>query len=50
MKYGNKDGLAFCGERVYEIIDLEAKHSTYLDFKERTISVKSTDDGDIGTH
>ena len=50
MKYGSKDGLAFCGERVYEVMDLEAQHSTYLDFNERTISAKSTDDGDIGKY
>ena len=46
LKLGNKDGITFCGERRYEIV--EAK--PYLELNDRTLSLKSSSDADLGEH
>ena len=50
MKYGNQDGLTFCGTRSYEILDLQDRHSNYLEFQDLTLTSQSLDDADIGEY
>ena len=50
MRYGDKDGLSFCGTRIYEVLDSQLQHSSYLSFDERKIVTQSTNDADIGEH
>ena len=48
-QFGNKDGVTFCGARQYDLID-SAQHLGYFSLADRTVSLESASDNDIGTH
>ena len=46
---GKNDGLTFCGTRTYELLAPES-HQAYLTLTDRTITVLSDDDSEMGNY
>ena len=44
---GNSDGLTFCGERIYELID-PSLHEVFMTFDQRVLTVLSDGNAEIG--
>ena len=50
--YGNQDGLAYCGPRVFELTTDPTLYSNFLSLDQTTnvLTVQTNDDNDVGVH